>query len=634
MSRLPVIVGFGGYNAAGRSSFHHGFRRMVIESMDPQARQETLAGLAVMMKLVKAEGGRYLAEDGTPLSPEDIERRYAERIFASTLVRRIEPQYLDPDAVHWHKVLELSPAEGQALTFKASPKQLPAPLPANWSIAPAEDGEVLVSIHERCEFKVDSYRALTVKSAGQLPTGFEPGELYNSRFHPRGLQMSVVAATDAIRSTGIDWKTIVDNVQPDEIAVFSGSIMSQLDDNGFGGLMQSRLKGHRVSAKQLPLGFNSMPTDFINAYVLGSVGMTGSITGACATFLYNLQKAIDVITSGQARVVIVGNSEAPILPECIEGYSAMGALATEEGLRLIEGRDDVDFRRASRPFGENCGFTLAESSQYVVLMDDELALRLGADIHGAVTDVFINADGFKKSISAPGPGNYLTVAKAVASAVQIVGLDTVRHASFVHAHGSSTPANRVTESEILDRVASAFGIDGWPVTAVKAYVGHSLATASADQLISALGTFKYGILPGIKTIDKVADDVHQQRLSISNRDMRQDKPLEVCFINSKGFGGNNASGVVLSPRIAEKMLRKRHGQAAFAAYVEKREQTRAAARAYDQRALQGDLEIIYNFGQDLIDEHAIEVSAEQVTVPGFSQPLVYKKDARFSDMLD
>ncbi|MBW0876262.1 beta-ketoacyl synthase, partial [Escherichia coli] len=182
---------------------------------------------------------------------------------------------------------------------------------------------------------------------------------------------------------------------------------------------------------------------------------------------------------------------APILPECIEGYSAMGALATEEGLRLIEGRDDVDFRRASRPFGENCGFTLAESSQYVVLMDDELALRLGADIHGAVTDVFINADGFKKSISAPGPGNYLTVAKAVASAVQIVGLDTVRHASFVHAHGSSTPANRVTESEILDRVASAFGIDGWPVTAVKAYVGHSLATASADQLISALGTFKY-----------------------------------------------------------------------------------------------------------------------------------------------
>src|SRR5690606_2841672 len=128
-----------------------------------------------------------------------------------------------------------------------------------------------------------------------------------------------------------------------------------------------------------------------NAYVLGSVGTTGSVGGACATFLYNLQKGVDCIANGRARVAVVGNSEAPITLECIDGYGAMGALATEEGLRQIEGRDEVNFRRASRPFGENCGFTLAESAQYVVLMDDALALELGADIHGAVPDVFINA---------------------------------------------------------------------------------------------------------------------------------------------------------------------------------------------------------------------------------------------------
>ncbi len=423
-------------------------------------------------------------------------------------------------------------------------------------------------------------------------------------------------------------------MQPDEVAVFSGSIMSQLDENGFGGLMQSRLKGNRVSAKQLPLGFNSMPTDFINAYVLGSVGTTGSVTGACATFLYNLQKAIDVIAAGDVRVAIVGNSEAPILSECIEGYSAMGALATEEGLRLIEGRDDVDFRRASRPFGENCGFTLAESAQYIVLMDDALALELGADIHGAVADVFINADGFKKSISAPGPGNYLTVAKAVASAVQIVGLEGVQKRSFIHAHGSSTPANRVTESELLDRVASAFSIDSWPVTAVKAFVGHSLATASGDQLVSALGTFKYGIIPGIKTIDAVAPDVHQQHLAIATQDRNVGaEQLDVCFINSKGFGGNNASGVILAPHVAERMLKKRHGEEAFAAYTARREQTRANAQAYDKRALNGQLDIIYNFGQDMIEDQAIEITAEQMRIPGFSQPLVFKKDERFKDML-
>lgn len=634
MSRLPVIVGFGGYNAAGRSSFHHGFRRTVIESMDAAARQETLVGLAVMMKLVSLVDGAYQDSTGKTLNAAEIEQRFAAQILQSTLVRRIEKQHLDPEAVHWQKSLDVETSAAQPLTFTTQRKQLPEPLPANWAVEELEDKQVQVTIHGSCEFKVDSYRALSVKSAGQLPAGFEPSELYNSRFHPRGLQMSVVAATDALRSTGLDWQTIVSHVQPDEVAVFSGSIMSQLDENGFGGLMQSRLKGNRVSAKQLPLGFNSMPTDFINAYVLGSVGTTGSVTGACATFLYNLQKAIDVIAAGQVRVAIVGNSEAPILSECIEGYSAMGALATEEGLRLIEGRDDVDFRRASRPFGENCGFTLAESAQYIVLMDDELALELGADIHGAVADVFINADGFKKSISAPGPGNYLTVAKAVASAVQIVGLESVQKRSFIHAHGSSTPANRVTESELLDRVASAFSIDSWPVTAVKAFVGHSLATASGDQLVSALGTFKYGIIPGIKTIDAVAPDVHQQHLAIATKDRNVGaEQLDVCFINSKGFGGNNASGVILAPHVAERMLKKRHGEAAFAAYVARREHTRANAQAYDQRALNGQLDIIYNFGQDMIEDQAIEISAEQMRIPGFSQPLVFKKDERFKDML-
>lgn len=639
-SRLPVIVGFGGYNAAGRSSFHHGFRRTVIESMDSATRQQTLAGLAVMMKLVQVVDGVYHDDEGKALSLAEIDSRFAEQILASTLVRRIEKQHLDPDAAHWQKTIDISATAGHPLSFITLRKHLPEPLPSDWTVDELNASEVLVTLHDNCEFKVDSYRALPVKSAGQLPTGFEPSELYNARFHPRGLAMTIVGVTDALRATGIDWQTIMQHVAPDEVAVFASCIMSQLDENGFGGLMQSRLKGGRVTAKQLALGLNTMPADFINAYVLGSVGTTGSITGACATFLYNLQKGTELIASGKARVVIVGSSEAPINQECIEGYGAMGALATEDGLRQIEGKtemaqEQVDFRRASRPFGDNCGFTLAEACQFVVLMDDALALELGADIHGAVPDVFINADGFKKSISAPGPGNYLTVAKAVASAVQLLGIDAVRERSFVHAHGSSTPANRVTESEILDRIAGTFAIEQWPVTAVKAFVGHSLATASGDQVISALGSFKYGIIPGIKTIDEVADDVHQQHLSFATRDRsRAPEQLDLCFINSKGFGGNNASALLLAPHVAEKMLRKRHGETAFAAYLQRREATREAARAYDAQALLGELGIIYNFGNDLIDDQQIEISREQIRVPGFAQPLVFKKDERYGDMLD
>ena len=634
MSRLPVIVGFGGYNAAGRSSFHHGFRRMVIESLPAAERQQTLVGLAVLMKLVRVEADQYFDADDQPLSAAEIEQRFGQQILEGTLVRRIEKRYLDVDAAHWQKNLTVTGEAGKPFSFITLAKQLPEPLPSDWAVEALNDSEVMVTVYDGCDLKVDSFRALPVKSAGQLPSGLEPGELYASRFHPRGLQLTIVAATDALRSVGIDWQTIANSVEPDEVAVFASSAMSQLDENSFGGLMQSRLKGGRVSAKQLALGLNSMPADFINAYILGSVGTTGAITGACASFLYNLQKGSDMITSGRARVVLVGNGEAPITQECIEGYGAMGALATEDGLRQISGEEDVDFRRASRPFSANCGFTLAESSQFFVLMDDALAMELGADIHGAVPDVFINADGFKKSISAPGPGNYLTMAKAVHAAMQIVGPEAVQQRSFIHAHGSSTPANRVTESEILDRVAEAFNISSWPVAAVKAYVGHSLASASADQLAATLGSFKYQIIPGIKTIDQVADDVHQQRLLISTRDIdRSQLPLEVGFINSKGFGGNNASAVVLAPTVVERMLKKRYGADAFEAWQQRREQTRAAAEAYNQRALKGQLDIIYNFG-NMIDESALSISDAQIQVPGFNKALTFRTDERFKDMLD
>ena len=52
--------------------------------------------------------------------------------------------------------------------------------------------------------------------------------------------------------------------------------------------------------------------------------------------------------------------------------------------------------------------------------------------------------------------------------------------------------------------AKTFGIERWPVAAIKAYLGHSLATASGDQLAATLGAWQYGVLPGIHTIEHVA----------------------------------------------------------------------------------------------------------------------------------
>lgn len=631
MSRLPIIAGFGGYNAAGRSSFHHGFRRMVIESLDDKTRQETLAGLGVMTHIIAVDDSGFKSNAGESLTLADIEAQFGEQILQATLIRRIETSYFDVDAAPWQQSVSLG-SDSNETSFLLSRYQLPKVVPASWTVKDYSDSHVSVHLADHAEVKIDSTRAIDVKSAGQLPTGFAPGALYNSRFHPRGLQMTVVGVSDALHSLGIPWDTVRAAVRPDEIAVYASSVLSQADENGFGGMMQSRLKGGRVTAKQLPLGMNSMPADFINAYVLGSVGTTGCTTGACATFLYNLKQGVEAIQSGKARVVVVGSSEAPITQEIIDGFAAMSALGTLEGLKKVEGNDDPDLRRSSRPFGENCGFTIAEACQFVILMDDELVMELGAQIHGAVTDVFINADGFKKSISAPGPGNYITLSKAVASARALVGDESLRSRSMVHAHGSSTPANRQTESELLNRVAGTFGISDWPVAAIKAYVGHSIGPASGDQLVSALGSFKYGLIPGIKTIDQVADDVHQDRLTISVTDIAK-QDLEVAFINTKGFGGNNATGVVISPAVVERMLGKRYGDRALEAYRGKLSTVTEAANAYDQAALRGEFGVIYNFGVDMINDAELCISDSDLTIPGLAHAVSFAQDCRYEDML-
>ena len=149
--------------------------------------------------------------------------------------------------------------------------------------------------------------------------------------------MAIFAASDALFGSGLDWQMIRNKLPPDQVAVYASSAMGQLDDAGFGGMMKAGSNGKRTSSKQCPLGFGEMPADFINAYILGSLGNTGTSMGACASFLYNLGHAVNDIRSGRARVVIVGNAEAPITPEVIEGYAAMGALATDEDLCALDG---------------------------------------------------------------------------------------------------------------------------------------------------------------------------------------------------------------------------------------------------------------------------------------------------------
>lgn len=616
------MVGFGGINPAGRVSFNHAYRRMVIDALGSEAQDRTYKSLASLMGLDDRTGQDQATRDF---------------INNHTLIRRIE--VFDPDKVSWQSTAQLKAdtqdGENAVLSFVMSKRQLPEDLPPTWKVEDLSDREVRVTCTDACRVLLPEERVSKVTSAGQLPTGFDPADLYASRNHPRGLQMTIYGASDAIRSTGFSVDELKSLVQPDQIAVYSGSAMGQLDNEAYGGLLQNPMTGRRPSSKHCALGLPEMAGDFVNAYVLGSVGETAGIIGACATFLYNVKRGIDEIKSGEKRIVIVGNSEAPVLPHVIEGYRVMGALAEDEELMALDSSDVCDNRRACRPFSSNAGFTVAEASVWLVLMDDELALESGARVLGSVPDVFVNADGYKKSISGPGIGNYVTVAKAMASARAILGEAGLKSQTYMQAHGTGTPQNRVTESHIFNELAKNFGIDEWLVGAVKAYVGHSMAPAGGDQLSAILGGWQDGWVPGITTIDHIADDVHHSNLNLPFNHVEIDpNQYRGAFVNSKGFGGNNATGLFLSPTQTLEMLEKRHGTAKISAWQSDNENISANANSYDDTADDGEVLPIYQFGEGVLEGDELGISPTALNIPGFVNQVNLELDNPFPDMVD
>ncbi|EPC02848.1 beta-ketoacyl synthase [Litchfieldella anticariensis FP35 = DSM 16096] len=635
LSQLPVIVGMGGVNAAGRTSGHQAYRRTVLDALHKDDQTRTVVGLAAMMRLASHhDDGHWRDTSGATLDASELAARYRQQVLDHTLIRRIEDPRFNADGIPANRQAQLS--FDSPHTFRVRRRQLPDDLPETWQVREIDRHTLEVTVPAGpFDVMLPERRPAQVRAAGQIPSGFEPSQLYRSVHHPRGLSMAIFGASDCLGQSGLDWDTLRDRLDPDAIAVYAGNSIGQLDDEGWGGLLKSFVSGQRATSKQMPLGYGQMPADFLNAYVLGSVGSTGAIQGACATFLYNLRLGIEDIASGRRRVVMVGTSDAPITPEIIEGFRAMGALADDESLKVLDALTlltDADYQRACRPFARNCGFTIAEASQFLLLMDDTLALETGAQILGSVPGVFTNADGWKRSISAPGIGNYITLGKAVALARQILGDEALRQRTFLHAHGTSTPKNRVTESHVFDLIARAYGIEAWPVVAVKAFVGHSQGSAAGDQLASALGSFALGLLPGIPTLDAVAEDVYAERLRFSRLPEAFD--AEAAFINAKGFGGNNATGLVLSPKVTERLLIKRHGQAAIDAWKTRQAATLEASSAYERQADEGHFQALYRFGEGVLEGTELEISAEHIRIPGYAQPVSLAVDNPFGSVND
>ena len=86
------------------------------------------------------------------------------------------------------------------------------------------------------------------------------------------------------------------------------------------------------------------------------------------------------------------------------------------------------------------------------------------------------------------------------------------------------------------------------IAAWLAMVAPLVVFATADQLVMTLGVWKHGIIPGILTTQQIAPDVTTANLEflLAHKDVGTEG-MDAAILNSKGFGGNNATASILSP---------------------------------------------------------------------------------------
>ena len=256
--------------------------------------------------------------------------------------------------------------------------------------------------------------------------------------------------------------------------------------------------------------------------VLGHIGIRHGLKGpnACITNhsiggLLAVVEAFEALRNGEAdRAVAVGH-DAPIEPQMVLYYRAVGLIASE-ALRPFDARHDGSL------FGEGAAALMLETEASAA---ERGATPIGEVLGGAAC---CEAEGLL-AIRDDGDG----VARAIRDALADAGLAPA-DVGMIVAHGNGTPQSDASEAAALRRV---FGATMPPVTAFKWAFGHLIAGAGILDAALALAALARDVVPGIATLGDVAADCAGLPVSRAAQAPRGDVALVVC----RGFAGTDAA---------------------------------------------------------------------------------------------
>ena len=372
---------------------------------------------------------------------------------------------------------------------------------------------------------VDTIRAF---DASAFPTriaaevkGFDPAAAVGAkeaRRMDRFVQMAVAAAAEALRDSGLT----IDSSNAESVGVLMGS--------GIGGIAtlmeQARVLESRGPERVSPFLVPMMIVDMVAGQVAirtGAKGPNFSVVSACATSAHSIGEAFEVIRRGDAKAVIAGGSEAPIVPIGLAGFTAPRALST---------RNDEP-QRASRPFdAERDGFVMGEGAGVLILESLTHALERGARIYAELKGYGATGDAYH--ITAPAEGGEGAM-RAMAMALRKANL-APEDIDYINAHGTSTPLNDKLETMAIK---SLFGPRAYDVavSSTKSMTGHLLGAAGAVEAIVCVKAIVHSVIP--PTINYEHPDPECDLDYVPN--VARERKVRAAMSNSLGFGGHNAT---------------------------------------------------------------------------------------------
>ncbi len=247
------------------------------------------------------------------------------------------------------------------------------------------------------------------------------------------------------------------------------------------------------------------------ARAIGSTGPVLAPMAACATGIWSIAQAVELIQTGLCQRAIAGAVEAPITPLTLTGFNRMGALATTGCYPFDRDRE---------------GLVLGEGGALFVLESADLAIGRGAQIYGRVSGFGLTNDACYGN--APEIGGKSAIA-AVNQCLKRSNLSTF-DIDYIHAHGTATGLNDQHEALLINKLFP-FGV---AVSSTKGGTGHTLGASGALGIAFCLMSIKQQILLPCTGMRQPGFELDFVRCARSTK-VRNAVGL------SFGFGGQNAA---------------------------------------------------------------------------------------------